>query len=372
MNQNIYFYQFLEPVSKDLAFIAKQLENSIFTSPRIVLTHSRIFIEHLLHTVIELEDMTDIGQLTLIDRINLLDNNGYLTKEVSNALHYIRQLGNQAAHNPRKFRYSEALLCWEAVYEVVKWFVEVYGSLEIEVPEYQDPSPKKQPMYDIQEIVYKLEEIEKKLTEQTVHPDKQQGIDEMAAMEVKTGFETNEEIPGDTTIRTISYKDKHVDVPYFLRDAFLLPQRFERSETFLIRLGAVQQARIMSELPSNLEGLHRHVKRFKDKNDEIFFHELKVFIEEEKIRRRIAAERPGELFFFFRTDYIVVTEELSAIQLKEENFTGIPNLLNQLREDQIERVGQLPKEMLILAKYDRVGVGTVEKLFEQLKGMQGG
>lgn len=368
MNQNIYFYQFLEPVSKDLAFIAKQLENSIFTSPRIVLTHSRIFIEHLLHTVIELEDMTDIGQLTLIDRINLLDNNGYLTKEVSNALHYIRQLGNQAAHNPRKFRYSEALLCWEAVYEVVKWFVEVYGSLEIEVPEYQDPSPKKQPMYDIQEIVYKLEEIEKKLTEQTVHPDKQQGIDEMAAMEVKTGFETNEEIPGDTTIRTISYKDKHVDVPYFLRDAFLLPQRFERSETFLIRLGAVQQARIMSELPSNLEGLHRHVKRFKDKNDEIFFHELKVFIEEEKIRRRIAAERPGELFFFFRTDYIVVTEELSAIELKEENFTGIPNLLNQLREDQIERVGQLPKEMLILAKYDRVGVGTVEKLFEQLKG----
>lgn len=227
-------------------------------------------------------------------------------------------------------------------------------------------------MYDIQEIVYKLEEIEKKLIEQTVHPDKQQGIDEMAAMEVKTGFETNEEIPGDTTIRTISYKDKHVDVPYFLRDAFLLPQRFERSETFLIRLGAVQQARIMSELPSNLEGLHRHVKRFKDKNDEIFFHELKVFIEEEKIRRRIAAERPGELFFFFRTDYIVVTEELSAIELKEENFTGIPNLLNQLREDQIERVGQLPKEMLILAKYDRVGVGTVEKLFEQLKGMQGG
>ncbi len=56
--------------------------------------------------------------------------------------------------------------------------------------------------------------------------------------------------------------------------------------------------------------------------------------------------------------------------MTELNFSGIPNLLRQLQEDQIERVGQLPKELVILAKYDRVGIGTVEKLFEQLKCMQ--
>ena len=126
----------------------------------------------------------------------------------------------------------------------------------------------------------------------------------------------------------------------------------------------------MSELPNNLEGLHQQVKRYNGKNDETFFEELSVYIEEEKIRRQLTLERPGELFFFYKADYIVVTEELSKIHLTSDNFTGIPNLLRQLNEDQIETVGQLPKELVILAKYANVGVGIVEKLFEQLKSKQ--
>src|SRR5699024_11791436 len=80
-----------------------------------------------------------------------------------------------------------------------------------------------------------------------------------------------DEPPGFTTIRKITYQDSELAIPYYLRDAFLLPQRFAKSETFLIRLGAEQQARIMSELPNNLEGLHKHVKRYNAGNDETFF-----------------------------------------------------------------------------------------------------
>ena len=107
-----------------------------------------------------------------------------------------------------------------------------------------------------------------------------------------------------------------------------MPQRFSKSETFLIRLGAEQQARIMSELPNNLEGLHQHVKRYSEKNDEILFEELSLFIDEEKIRRQLTMERPGELFFFYKADYIVVTEEFSKIPLNSDEFTGIPSLLD--------------------------------------------
>lgn len=367
MQEETYFYRFLEPVSRDLAYIARQLENSIFTSPRVVLTHSRIFIEHILQKVIHIEELSKAGKITLIDQLNLLDENGYLTQEIRDALHYVRKLGNQAAHNPRKFRYSEALLCWESIYTIVKWYVEVYGSLHIEVPEYQDPSPRKQQIYDIQELVLKLDMLEKKLSEAMTTPDQEEVQEEIASTVEKDKVDP---LPGDTTIRTIRYKGESIEIPYFLRDAFLLPQRFEKSETFLIRLGAEQQGRIMSELPNNLEGLSNHVKRFYEKHEEMFFEELREFIQEEKIRRRIVSERPGELFFFFKTDYIVVTEELSAIPLTEDKFYSIPNLLRQLQEDQIEKVGQLPMELLILAKYDRVGIGTVEKLFEQLKDMQ--
>lgn len=366
MQEESYFYRFLEPISKDLAYIAKQLENSIFTSPRIVLTHSRIFIEHILQKVIKIEKLPTKSKVTLLEQINLLDDNGLLTDEIRNALHYIRTQGNQAAHDPRMFRFSEALLGWEAIYTIVKWFIEVYGSIHIEVPEYQDPSPKTHTNYDIQELVSKLDMLERKLS--VAIPSSDKDAKEEAAVTLEE--ERIESLPGDTTIRNITYQGDTIAIPYFLRDAFLLPQRFEKSETFLIRLGAEQQGRIMSELPNRLEGFANHVKRFNEKHEEILFKELKVFIEEEKIRRQILSERPGELFFFFKTDYIVVTEELAAIALTEENFTSIPNLLRQLREDQIDKVGQLPMELLILAKYDRVGNGTVEKLFTQLKELQ--
>ncbi len=56
-------------------------------------------------------------------------------------MHFIRMSGNKAAHDTRKFRYSEALLSWEAIYTIVQWYIEVYGPVELAVPEYQDPVP---------------------------------------------------------------------------------------------------------------------------------------------------------------------------------------------------------------------------------------
>jgi hypothetical protein len=368
MDNQSYFFKFLEPLSKELAYVARELENSIFTSPRTMLTHARVFVENILQQVIKAEKLPDEQWTNLKERLDLLNENGYLTPEIRDALHHVRQIGNKAAHDSRMFRYSEALLSWEAVYTIVKWYVEVYGPVDVTVPDYQDPSHRAEQAYDITELEVRLKALEELLIASVQKPADEPVIDKVAATVVSIPAEP--ESPGFTTIRTLTYKGQTLEVPYFLRDAFLLPQRFDKSETFLIRLGAEQQARIMSELPNNLEALHKHVKRFGEKNDEKFFEELKVYIEEEKVRRKLALERPGELFFFYKADYIVVTEELSEIPFTADEFTGSPSLLRQLNEDQIETVGQLPKELVILAKYENVGIGTVEKLFEQLKGKQ--
>ncbi|MFZ0445244.1 MAG: hypothetical protein WAM95_11590 [Bacillus sp. (in: firmicutes)] len=50
---------------------------------------------------------------------------------------------------------------------------------------------------------------------------------------------------------------------------------------------------------------------------------------------------------------------MSKIPLTSDEFTGIPNLLRQRNEDQIETVGHSPKELVILAKYAHVGVDIV-------------
>ncbi|WP_240035174.1 DUF4145 domain-containing protein [Neobacillus notoginsengisoli] len=365
MDNQSYFYQFLESDSRELALLAKELENSLFTSPRMMLTHSRVFIETILEKVMEAEGIEELPRIGLKERLDLLDDRGYLTYEIRDALHNVRKLGNQASHDARMFRFSEALQSWEALYVIVKWFVEVYGPVDMNMPDYRDPSPRQERAFDMTELEIRLKGLEELLRNKPSDYGELESQKEVAA--AAEVIEKVAEAPGFTTIRTLAYQGKTLDVPYFLRDAFLLPQRFDKSETFLIRLGAEQEARIMSELQTNLEGLHKKVKRYSAKNDEIFFDELRGFIEEEKIRRNLTVNRPGELFFFFKKDHLVVTEELAKVPLDSDEFKGIPSLLRQLNEDQIETVGELPKELVILAKYEHVGIGTVEKLFEQLK-----
>lgn len=365
MNSNTYFYQFLEPISKELALLAKELENSIFSSPRTMLTHSRVFIENILQQVTKEEGIVDDPRTGLKERLDLLNDQGYLIPDIRDALHLVRRMGNQAAHDARMFRFSEALLSWEGLYSIVKWYVEVYGPVDVTVPDYQDPSPQAERGFDMSELEVRLKGLEELLKNPSPQQAEIPAKAEVAASVAAPAVEV-QETPGFTPIRSITYKGRSIQIPYFLRDAFLLPQRFDKSETFLIRLGAEQEARIISELPGNLEGLHKNVKRYNEKNDEQFFEELGTFIEEEKVRRQLTLKRQGELFFFYKASHIVVTEELKKVPLTADEFTGIPSLLRQLNEDQIHTVGQLPMELVILAKYDNVGVGTVEKLFDQL------
>ncbi|HEY4551819.1 MAG TPA: DUF4145 domain-containing protein [Bacillaceae bacterium] len=365
-----YFYQFLEPFNRELAHVARELEFSIFSSPRTMLTHSRTFADTLLQHVMQIEGVPNEERVTLKDRMDMLNEKGYLTPEARDALHAVRMIGNEAAHQTRAFRFRESLQSWENLYTVVKWYVEVYGPVDFSVPEYKDPDSSRDEKYDIAELEVRLRNMEELLLASVqAGAAKESPTATEEPLKAKDSAVLSEE-PGFTPIRTITYKEDKLEIPYFLRDAFLLPQRFMDSERFLIRLGAEQQARIMSELPQNLEGLHEYVKRYTDKNVANFFVELKDYVKEEKIRRKIELERPGELFLFFKADYIILTEAIANVPLSPEEFTGIPNLLRQLNEDQIERVGQLPKELVILAKYESVGIGTVEKLFEQIKKKQ--
>ncbi|WP_163536264.1 DUF4145 domain-containing protein [Gracilibacillus sp. YIM 98692] len=355
-----YFYAFLNDVSKELASIARELEHSVFTSPRTMLTHARVFVEGVVSRVLHLENISDSGGDGLIDRLTLLKEDGLATEEQLEALHTVRKLGNEAAHQTRAFRYSEALIVWEALYIIIKWFVEAYGSPTIQVPSYQDPANETSHTYERKELDLRFKQLEDRLVERFVA---------VTAVEEEVSDEKEEEplvLPGETVIRTIYYAGQSIDIPYFLRDAFLLPQRFSRAERFMIALGGVQQARIMSELPEKIEGMSKLVKRYKEDNERYLFLDLVDFVEEERARRKIVQAHPGELFLFFKEEYLIMTERLASIPLTEAYFKGFPSFLNQMQADGINTVGHLPKELLILAKYERVGVGTVEKLFRQL------
>lgn len=376
-----YFYQFLEPVSQELAQTAKELEGAIYRSPRAMLTHSRTFIEVLLEKVMIHENMPNEPYLTIIERIQDLDKQGILKDDVKHVLHEIRKLGNQASHDGRQFRYSESLKAWEHIHTVIKWFVEVYGYYKIEVPDYVDPKVKVESSYDLEEINIRFKKIET-LLKQSIHREQEEMIEPQSTEETKEkgAFiqkvtepllnDTINEAPGLTPVRTIIYGDDAVDVPYFLRDAFLLPQRFSNSERFLVRLGGEEEARIMSELPATLEGFHERVTRYKETHSKTFFNELKQFIEEEIRRKKLIQNRPGELFLFYQGEEIVVTEELGKVEINNENFKGMPGLIEQLNNNAVSTVGDLPKELVIIGKYKGVGATRMDSFFQQLKAIQ--
>ncbi|GGN66264.1 DUF4145 domain-containing protein [Oceanobacillus indicireducens] len=379
-----YFYQFLEDISEELARTLNELEKAIYQSPRSMLTHSRTFIEVLLEKVMIHENMPNEPYLTIKTRIQNLDDKGLLNEEVKHAFHKVRKLGNVAAHDTRQFRFSESLTSWEHIHTIVKWFVEVYESYTIVVPDYVDPIMKQEHSYGLEEMALRFKKIEDLLKESLAHekPKDVESVENELTAEDKTEEpkkrkgrlllqEAFNEEPGFIPVRAIHYEDDSIDIPYFLRDAFLLPQRFEESERFLVRLGGEQQARIMSELPNSLEGFHLRVTRYTESHSETFFKELKEFVAEEIRRKKLMNSRPGELFLFYKSSEIVVTEDLGNVEISVKNFTGMPGLIEQLNEDGIDKVRDLPKELLILGKYRRVGKSRVESFFGQLGEVQG-
>ncbi|WP_301108756.1 DUF4145 domain-containing protein [Sporosarcina sp.] len=363
-NNPSYFYRFLEPVSEQLAKMAEGLEKSIYSSPQTMLMHTRTFVEAILQRVMIAEQLSGGESFTLKDKLDLLEKKGMLEKEVIDAFHQVRKNGNSASHETRTFRYSEALISWEAIYTIVGWYVKKYCPQDVKVPAYQDPEPTKGDETEVSEMEARLQSMEA-----LIHSNIQQQKGLTEEFETATGSGNPEDaMTGLASARAIVYKDRSLEVPQFLRDAFLLPQRFEESESFLTILGAEQEVRIMSELPNNLEGLHNDVEGFSEKSDETLFNELKHFIKEETVRREVEWTHPGKLVLFYKTDYVIVTDQLAHIPLTEEEFTGSQILFQQLYEDQIERVGQLPKDLAALTKYDNVDFETIEELFVQLKG----
>ena len=83
-----YFYKILESVSKELAYVARELENSMFSSPRTMLMHAGIFVETFLLKTIKIGSLQVEPRSTLKEHLDLLNEHAYLTVEVRNALHH--------------------------------------------------------------------------------------------------------------------------------------------------------------------------------------------------------------------------------------------------------------------------------------------
>lgn len=269
--------EILHEINPTLAELTQEIEKLVFVSPRAAMQTTRTMAETLVRQVAQLEKISH-NVLNFSELQMKLKNEGIITPTTDNAIHFVRRQGNTASHDgTRKILIREALMCWEYQHLILTWFIETYASPDIDVPEYIEPVPEKSAT-DSEYLIGHIEALMQTFVQK-------KPMSEKVVTEQKVS-------------RRIYYKDQFVEIPDFLRDAFLLPQRFPKSTTFIIRLNGEQQARIMSELPYQLDGLHQHVKRFKEANDECFFEELQAFIEEEQKRKILMSNIEGKSCYF--------------------------------------------------------------------------
>lgn len=350
------FYQFLEKEDLQLAQFLEELELAVFQNPRALLTHSRTLIEVIFQKIDKVEGIERPFGFKLVDHLN--DQSLYeMPKAVYETCEKIRLAGNKATHQIEQVYLVQSLIVWRHIYDVMHWYTETYLSPDLEMPPYCDPKMNDVlRTLEIGELTLRLEQLEKQL---------QEGTDHTEVVPLEQGVT----LPGMTTVRTLTFREESIDIPYFLRDALLLPQRFEKSESYLIALNNKQEARFMSELPYSLDELHTRTPRRKQEHTAVFVEELKHFIEEEIRRKQVRADRQGdgELLLFYEGEQLVITERRAAIQIDDELLPRSPKLVEHLQRDGITSVGLLPKEFVLIGKYDQIGPQRVRDFWEILK-----
>src|SRR5699024_5760649 len=101
---------------------------------------------------------------------------------------------------------------------ILKWFIEVYGSHDIVVPEYVDPIMKMNRSYDLEEMTLRFKKLED-LLKQSLKNERPKQLEEEievrdtdstkmkmeeSIIQKEIAISTIDETPGFTTIRTIT------------------------------------------------------------------------------------------------------------------------------------------------------------------------
>ncbi|HDR4893631.1 DNA phosphorothioation-dependent restriction protein DptF [Bacillus cereus] len=148
-----YTFDFLQEIFPELAEMGRDIENIFYQDPQSVLIKGRIFAELLLKRIAEEHELYDVQYLKQVERIQKLEREDILSKEISRSFDTVRYLGNKAAHEHIESGLESAFKMHKNLFQIAVWFMEVYGSYEFVAPKYRHPQPKSSV-----HIVEKLEE----------------------------------------------------------------------------------------------------------------------------------------------------------------------------------------------------------------------
>lgn len=175
-------FTFLQEVNERLYALALQAEADVWSNPRATLTQGRLFSEEMATTVSKMEKVEPVFYIKSNERIQLLARKDIISEELKDSFEWLRRNGNMAAHDAKPVPPDLALTAHRHLFTLALWYVESYGSLDIELPTYSMPTmpinqehEQSEPKLDVSEQLEQLlsAQLEAKilptLTEQFKH-----------------------------------------------------------------------------------------------------------------------------------------------------------------------------------------------------------
>lgn len=150
-------FDFLQELEPELVDIGSSIEKIFYEDPHGVLVKSRLFAELMTKKVAEREDFLHILDWRQVDRLQFLDNNGLLTKDIARAFDTIRLIGNKASHEGLNNDLELALKIHRNLYKISVWFFEIYGNYNSKAPKYRYPEMKKNEEIDKESLTKLIE-----------------------------------------------------------------------------------------------------------------------------------------------------------------------------------------------------------------------
>lgn len=147
-------HRFLEGTYPKDENLGHEIESALLKSPRMALIFCRTLVETLLEKAVEAEGLIKLNLSNLQD--------AFLTCLFAYDI-------NEAFYVERK--YGNAQLVIHSVsntFSIVKWYIEVYGSVDIEIPEYVIAESSKVDLASVIQIIKELEGMKKNFS-RSVH-----------------------------------------------------------------------------------------------------------------------------------------------------------------------------------------------------------
>lgn len=159
-------FDFLESHWEDLAKIGSLAERNVYVDSNTCLFKLGLFAETLVQYMMAYDqiDLPDGWENTQNNRIRILKRYDMLPREIDDTLFVLRKNRNAATHNNYE-SIEEAKRLNRLSFELAVWFMQTYGDLMYEIPEYREPIDSQESFEELQKANAEQEEYIKQLEE---------------------------------------------------------------------------------------------------------------------------------------------------------------------------------------------------------------